>query len=206
MKGDVREKISALCDDELQAEEAEALLNQLLDERSLHKEWERYHMISDLMHGEVGLVDASGIADRVRDSLRDEPPIARAPIPFRRPRKPFQRPANWGMPALGAALAASVTAVAMTYLPAMQGERDISPAAGVQQVALAETSPGPDGGHGVAPKEVSLSGADWKTLDRNSELGSKLNDYIVGHREFASPMGVAPVGPYALNVRHDGGR
>jgi capsid protein len=111
------------------------------------------------------------------------------------------------MPALGAAIAASVTAVTMTYLPNMQEEQGISPGASVQQVAMVETSPQPQAAlQAKAPEAVSLSAADWKTIDQNSELASKLNDYIVNHREFASPMGVAPVGPYALNVRYDGGR
>ena len=76
----------------------------------------------------------------------------------------------------------------------------------MQQLAVVDSATLAPSPREQEPATVSLSGDAWKTLDQNSELGSKLSDYLSNHREFASPMGVAPVGPHALTVRYDAAR
>lgn len=204
MTAEMREQISALCDDELDDREAEILLGQVLEDPALWGEWERIHMISNMMRGEPGTLDASGVAEQVRKRLEDEPPIIAAPRSFN-PLRPALHKARhsaraWIMPTAGAALAASLAATAVVMLPglgeppaATQGEL-----VALQPMAVTPISNSP------RPEAVSVSGAGWKNLPQGSATESKLEAYLVDHSEFGSPMGVARVGPYATLVGYDG--
>ncbi len=215
MTGSIRERLSALADDELEQAEAEALLLLLLDDAGLRQEWEQLHRVRDLLHGEVFLIDASTIALQVHQRLITEPTLVARPAPppmrVQRPRRSLTRQ-RWLLPTLGAlggALAASL-ATAVLLLP---GSRLPDLQSGAQVVEQYPTPPGgsvarhsspPTASPAAGVATVSLSSNRWKNLAEGSPVERKLNDYLVDHGQIASPMGVVRVGPYATFVSYGG--
>ncbi|HCO43326.1 MAG TPA: hypothetical protein DIT63_04295 [Gammaproteobacteria bacterium] len=100
--------LSALLDGELDAEQADALLEVVARDETLAAAWHRMHRMRDLLRGDVepGL----DIREGVRGALADEPTYflpAVAPAP---------RLTRWSRYAVGGALAASVALVTVVGL------------------------------------------------------------------------------------------
>jgi len=94
------EKISALMDSELSAQETHQAMLRLGDTSDARESWATYHLIGDVMRGQATGID---IADRVASALQNEPTVL-APRRASQPAKAFTY-------ALSAA--ASVSAIAV---------------------------------------------------------------------------------------------
>jgi len=107
-----RQQLSSLIDGELSADEARFMLRRLEHDESLSSCNERWQMLGDVLRGQACAPAPVDFADRVRASVAAEPaPVMQARIergPDRQERRGGWR--RWGG---GAALAASVAAVAM---------------------------------------------------------------------------------------------
>ena len=208
---EIKEKLSAMNDGELDGAEAEALLLQILGDPDLQADWERYHFIGNLLNGNSTAPDASGIMARVSERLKDEPAIIAAPRPptpsTRQPQAnnaASARRSSWFLPAMGTALAASLAAAAVVLLPGLTDSEVPQIASNppavinlndIEPVALSEIA-----SQNVKVETVSVSGTRWKNLVKGSPVERKLNGYLVDHGEFGSPMGV---GSYATFVSYD---
>lgn len=107
-----RQQLSSLIDGELSADEARFMLRRLEHDESLSSCNERWQMLGDVLRGQACAPAPVDFADRVRASVASEPaPVMQARVergPDRQERRGGWR--RWGG---GAALAASVAAVAM---------------------------------------------------------------------------------------------
>lgn len=148
---ELREQVSALCDDALAADSRRFLLRRLGDDADLKSAWSNYHLIGDALRGQAGPALAPDFAQRVQAALDAE---ARESS-----RHGWVR---WGG---GAAVAAAVALAAIIAVPVQQpppvpsspgmvsnaevaptglSERDLRPdiSRAAQTVAVGATSPG----------------------------------------------------------------
>jgi len=203
----IQESLSALLDGEADDREADLLLGRIRDDEALRRLWGRYHMVGDLMRGEKILLDASTLADRVQAHLRDEPAIIAAPrrtAPADGLRsssgsvtqiaKPVSHAHSWRRIGAGAALAASVAALAVFLSPIHTADRSASP----QQIAAI---PEPVRTPVTA---VDADGNRWKKLP--SDVEARLNGYLVQHSDYASGNMVGGMLPYTSVVSYDRNR
>ena len=186
MTNDTEERLSALIDSELSPALTTDTLAHLKQSSTLRKTWDRYHLIGDAMRGEGVRLSAEGVAETVREQVLKEPAIVASPVPFKLPKKFRHRALR---PLAGAAIAASVAAVAVFTLPRLTGEL---PAAGPVQVVSKARPPVP---------YTSQIGTRWKNLAEPA-LESKLNRYLENHSEYASSGGMGVV-PYSAFVSYD---
>ncbi len=108
------EKLSAMVDGEVLADEVAATLSSLSNDEMLRDRWGRYHLMGDAIRGETATLGAVSIADRVREQIADEPALF-SPAASRA-NKPTWR-AQWMQYIAGAAIAASVTMMAVMVVP-----------------------------------------------------------------------------------------
>jgi sigma-E factor negative regulatory protein RseA len=182
------EKLSAFLDGELTAQEQNALVDQLANDASMRRQLSRFQLVSaQLQQDEALRVDASGIASAVAGKLSEEPTVL-AP---RRPRdgSKVQRLA------LGAALAATVAAVAISVAPQLLeptgdpmspetfafAPRLSVPTVDATTVALGS---GP-----VASAQETAARQRWKVLQ--PDIQNKLDKYLLEHSEFAGRLNAA---------------
>ncbi|AWH22323.1 MULTISPECIES: sigma-E factor negative regulatory protein [Stenotrophomonas] len=114
-----REQLSALVDGELGADEARFLLRRMEHDPELAGCQERWQLLGDVMRGQASLLAPAGFSERVAAA------IAAEPAPVAEPRRQVRR-TGWRAWGGGAALAASVAAVALF----MGGEKLQPPAPG----------------------------------------------------------------------------
>lgn len=127
---DMKTRISALMDGELEQHEVAETLQALRRSDELRTEWRDGHLIGAALRGERGLdID---VASRVMSAIELEPTVM-APAP--------RRTLEWQRPAL--ALAASAAGVAVVAWLALAPSGDTAPA---RQLALATAKPGPAAG------------------------------------------------------------
>ena len=187
MKSETEEKLSALIDSELTDRDLSQTLDQLRASSELRGAWDRYHLIGDTLRGEGFRASGEGVAKRVRERLEAEPVMLVRPTPITQPKSRERLP----RPLVGAALAASVAAVAVFTLPRWVGE---APVAGSGSSRVATQAP--------APVDYSgRGGTRWKNLAEPG-LESKLNRYLENHSEHASSGGMGVL-PYSSFVSYD---
>ncbi len=190
MSEKIYEQVSALLDDELPSKETSETLSQLRERDDLQQQWNRFHLIGDVMRGEALQVNASDIAPRVRASLKEEPAIIAAP----KVKTLLQQGPLWIRTLAGAGLAASVAALAVITAPYFFG-----PGTG-DGAQMAANTPA------VSSPYAERPGMRWKNLQEPA-VESRLNGYLVEHSEYAaSPGGVGGVIPYATFVGYDAKR
>ncbi len=108
------EKLSAMVDGEMLVDELSTTLSSLTNDEALRQRWNRYHLIGDAIRGESATLGAISIAERVRKQIADEPMIF-SPAASRA-NKPTWR-SQWMQYVTGAAIAASVTMMAVMVAP-----------------------------------------------------------------------------------------
>jgi sigma-E factor negative regulatory protein RseA len=202
----LNEQISALLDDELSAHETDSVLSRLSQDHALRQKWDRYHLIGDAMRGEAINRD---ISERIRHMIEQEPTIIAIPR-----KKTGTWKSNWLKPAAGAALAASVAAVAIITTPGLlETNNPVQPtitattntttipasnlvAPGIQTVGAQQTVPT------VTVVQQRIPGTRWKNLTEPS-VENRLNGYLVDHSEYVAPGAGMGVMPYATFVGYD---
>lgn len=182
MRDKIKEQISALVDGELDANERPLLIKQIEADESLRAEWERYHLISDMLKGQLSHRADSGFADSVSKKIEQEPVVQ---IPHSK--KLLQSPALKYVAGIGIAASVAVVAVlvALPDSPVITGN--------TQQVASTETT-------APATQEwVRVSGTRWDV--KQPAVESRLNSYLVNHNEYSNGMQGAL--PYARIMGYD---
>lgn len=183
MTGNSDERLSALLDGELEGHEQQQTIDLIIDGTPVERSrFGRYRLIGDVMRGETALL-GSGIDDRVRATLAEEPTVL-APRPKAR---------KLARPLAGLAVAASVAATAVMIAPQFLSD-PTAPDSGSATIASAPTSPS----LGVQTPVVAVSSAgsaatlpptrNWQTLD--PALGERLNRLVIEHHEYGGRTGV----------------
>ena len=184
----LHEQVSALADGEVSSSELDTLSKKLAADSRLREQLAGYQRIGEQLRHEGPMVDASGIAAAVSAQLEDEPTVL---APKRR-RQVFNVPRI----AMGAALAATVAAVAVGIAPQVLDSVE-EPGLQPQTFAFAPQLPIPRigattvslGGSELAPKGPPGDGKQvWKVLQ--PKVQQKMDKYLLQHNEVAGRMGV----------------
>jgi anti-sigma factor RsiW len=183
------EKLSAFLDGELSEQEQNTFTQELSADRELQAQLMRFQVVSAQLHREeTSWVDSSPVADLVSARLENEPTVF-AP---RKHRPGFKVPRM----AIGAALAATVAAVAVSVAPQLleSGSEPLPqetfafsprlsvPAVDATRVALGNMRP---------EAQEAAPGGDaqrWKLLQPDQQ--HRLNEYLLEHNEFAGRLSV----------------
>ncbi len=194
------ERISALLDGEIEPEAHRNTVSRLLDAGPEALDtYGRYRLIGDLMRDETALVVP--VADEVHAALRDEPTVL-VPQPLSRSR--------WLRPLGGAALAASVAAIAIfvapqvvpRFLPEGQvaGVAPETPRVAVAPQFVA-SNPLQPVQVSVDQRPAAVTAPRWRALD--ADLETRLNRLVIEHHEFAGRTGVTGPVPHISVVSYD---
>jgi len=187
MNEQMRDRISALVDDELAPAERSTVLAQLCSSEQSRLTWGRYHLIGDALRRDLPDDRAFSVAGRVRGQLQEEPTVLA-------PRVNQRRIPRWAKPLVGTAIAASVAATAILLVPAMP---DLQDGAAASKVASRDALP-------VAAAPVDTRGTSWDL--GKPALESKLNAYLVNHRNYAPVGNLSGMISYASFAGYDSRR
>lgn len=163
MNDQTREYISSLMDGEISRETSRFLVRRLGSDEELCATWARYHLVRDCLRHQDGGLSSEDLCSRVKRALEDEP------------RKSVRRfPVRWLKPAMGAAIAASVTLMAVFAVgpgnPATQSlPQGVADSSGLAPFA---TPPGLSRPVGIT-QQASMAG------------NPKMNAYLLRHYQAA---------------------
>ncbi len=164
------ERLSALVDEEVDDSELRRAIADLSADPEARARWGRYHLIGSAMRGQVPN-PRMDLSRRVAQALETETP---APVvPLRRP--------GLSRPAIGLAVAASVTAVAILT---------------VQTLGPGDEAP-------VVASSVPAAATGRETAEPRQDRDRRLNPYLINHNEYAAASGMQGVLPYVRVVSHD---
>lgn len=197
MKDKLAEQLSALIDNECTEFERKQVLRHLCHEHEMLDYWERCHLISDIMKGNMPNSIATDFSSRVASLIANEQAHSRlhqakqtAPISISRKIR-----SQWLQPLSGFALAASVAAVALLLVPSNEGTEQ------VLVDANSQVTPVLAGGAFASGSE-----ANQEEFALESQIAEKLKVYTVNHNELATLNGLHGVMPYARLVSYQASR
>lgn len=185
----MQEKISALMDGELDAEDASVLIEQFRNTEELREQWVAYHLISDTLgQSEARSFD---ITRRVNARLAAEPAVpdmsAVPPVSIHGPTTK-RRPVAY-------AAAASIAAVVVGGWMSLQTTQAPHPL----QQNVADNQPAPVTAYPAIPATASMT----------ASAPAQINDYLLAHRGFSPSIAMQGVAPYmrtAVESRENLGR
>lgn len=195
------ETLSAMVDDEVLADEVSATLASLSNDESLRQRWSRYHLIGDAIRGESIVPGVTSIADRLREQLKDEP-VLFSPAASRANKPAWH--SQWLHYAAGAAVAASVTMMAVMVAPNFIAPEQSGSIELAKVATPAPTTPAlnlPIERYETEKSYVAESGTRWSL--GKPEVEAKLNGFLVNHKEYASMSSMQGMLPYATVVSYD---
>lgn len=193
---DMKEKLSALVDNELDELDERRVMKALENDTDLRQTWERYHLARSVLHQELEVLVPSGMAAQVTARIESEPANVAS---FRR--RKISRLAGT------LAMAASVAAIAVAGVQWFNRPVTMP----VPSLATADQSvpvnsvaaPGPSL-TASQPAPDNFIRADTTRWDaEETETQSTLNAFLVEHNEFASSSGIGGMMPYVRVVGYD---
>ncbi|MCR4302560.1 MAG: sigma-E factor negative regulatory protein [Sulfuricaulis sp.] len=174
---DMKEKLSALVDNELNDLDERRVLTALEQDAELRNTWERYHLVRSALRQDMDTLLSPEMAKRVAARIEMEPANVAS---FRR-----QKITRF----VGTfAIAASVAAIAIAGVQFLN-RPDSAPVA-----SLAVNQPAPE-------KIIRAGTTRWDRKEPETE--SALNSFLVEHNEFASSSGIGGMMPYVRVVGYD---
>lgn len=179
----MNEKLSALLDGELEENELEQTVKQIAVEPAMRGTWGRYHLIRDVLRGQLDSLASAALVDTVSVKLQSEPSIL---APRRRSVIRIQA-TRW---LAGMAVAASVAAVAIV------GVRWLAPDLNSDAQLIAQSVESAD--------YLRSGGIRWQAV--STDVERDLNMYLVQHSEFTPATGMNGVMSYMRFVGYDAER
>jgi sigma-E factor negative regulatory protein RseA len=181
------ERLSALVDDELPRDEIAGEINKLYQGKEAKAGWTSFHLIGDAMRREMGSSYMPSLAAEISRRIQDEP-VVLAPGAMQSPAPSRKKTL------VGLAVAASMVGAAVLIAPQL-----ISPQGAENPQQIAQSQPQTNS----ETFYVSQNGTRWELL-KKPEVESKLNAYLVNHREHSPASKIKGILPYATFVSYDG--
>lgn len=119
----MKQEISVLMDGELFEDEAENLLNRIERGSDVHKDWEIYHLIGDVLRQPDHI--PCGLSAKVRERMRDEPVVL----------APRRLAVKQKMRTIALSATAALSAVGVVVWMSMQISHEAAPKMAMQQSA-----------------------------------------------------------------------
>lgn len=176
---DMKEKLSALVDNELGDLDERRLMAALEKDIELRQTWERYHLMRSVLRQELEAFPMRDMAERVAAQVGMEPVSTGSSR-----RQTITRYAGT------LAIAASVAAIAVASV------QWFSRPASAPVEPLAVIQPAPD-------SFIRAGTTRWDTKQKGTEAESTLNAFLVEHNEFAPTSGIGGMMPYVRVVGYD---
>lgn len=176
---DMKEKLSALVDSELDELNERRVMAALGQDAGLRSTWQRYHLTRAALRGELDEFAGLDVAGHVTARIAAEPADAAG-----------MRRRNTARLAGTLAMAASVAVIAIAAVQWFN-RPDSSPA---PLLATVQTAPEKIAGIDAARREASPADA---------ERDNALNAFLVEHNEFASSNGLGGMMPYVRVVGYE---
>jgi sigma-E factor negative regulatory protein RseA len=173
MTDPVKEQLSACLDGELPEAELDLLLKQVQRDARLQQSVGRYALISEVLRTGATPVASAGFASRISQAIAAEANDQTAPVV---PAAPRQLP-RWVRPVGGAAIAASVAAVAVMLLQPQVGPQ---PQTEGTTPIIAGNAPEVASDRYIVPPEAPTT---------QIVPAAYLAKYVMAHSEFVSPLG-----------------
>lgn len=187
MSEHTREQISALMDGELENGSA-SVLSALKDNPECRKIWKHYHLIGESLRGTLPKYVDMHLADRISAAIQNEPAIL----------APASSTNQFLKPAIGFAIAASVTVVAILGVR----QAGIGPAATSTPV-VAENQAAPAHYEVATITAGPAVQAEVANYQADEEAEARLNRYLVNYNEYRTNAGVQGMLPYVRIVAHE---
>jgi sigma-E factor negative regulatory protein RseA len=178
----MQEKISALMDGELDADDASAVIEQFRNTEELRERWVAYHLISDALgQSEIKPLD---ITRRVNARLMAEPTVSTVSSATLLHPAPKRRPTAY---AAAASIAAAMvggwiilqTTQESDLLRQNLADNRTSPSTSATTVAPVATYP-------VIPAKASIAASE----------SAQINDYLLAHRQFSPSTTIQGAVPF----------
>ncbi len=176
---DMKEKLSALVDNELDDLNERRVMAALEKDPGLRQAWERYHMVRSALRQDLNMFVPQDMATRVAARIGMEP----ASTGFFRRQKITRHAGTF-------AIAASVAAIAIASV------QWFNRPASAPLAPLAAVQPAPD-------NFIRAGTTRWDMKQKEPEAESALNAFLVEHNEFASSSGIGGMMPYVRVVGYD---
>jgi sigma-E factor negative regulatory protein RseA len=186
-------QISALMDGELD----DMAVKKLLEDRSIQQCWQRYHIISDVMHNHTPLNTDTQLARRISELIKAEP-VLLAPTPSRT-LPAFLRPVA------GMAVAATVAAMAILGVQQYRAGQLIDTPAPVAANMISAPMPENRAGVPVQVAEVDVERPVQRVIQTPDYVPASVNNvkmsrYILNHNEYQTNTGVHGLSPHVRLV------
>jgi sigma-E factor negative regulatory protein RseA len=186
---DLRERLSALMDGELDEAGRQRCLERLCADGDCRRDWALWHAAGDaLRSADVAALHSPRFADRLAERLTAEPSIL-APQP-RRGLRFVRRVAMPGVAAVAAVAVLSIVAVPMMRDPEQRGGVDIARVDGASQPAAP-----------MGPVVASVSRTPLRSVLRQPSPvdGDRFDLYLAAHGQMSGPLGLPATSQY---LRH----
>jgi len=184
-------QLSAMFDDELPEQQCELLARRLARDENLKARWGRYAAIGATIRREQTVRQTSRFAQRISTAIASEPPLLAEPAGMR---KKFANPAvrRWVKPVFGAALAASVAALAIFVMrfqaplsPSVGDSQFLAQSGSSQETVLDGGATGSGTGSSTEPDSYTVP----QSVEPLSVMPStELANYVVAHSEVSTPL------------------
>jgi sigma-E factor negative regulatory protein RseA len=174
---DMKEKLSALVDNELDDLDERRVMNALEQDIELRHTWERYHLVRSALRQDMDIILPRENAARVATRIEMEPVNVASFL-----RQKITRLVGTF------AIAASVAAIAIAGVQFLN-RPDSAPV-----VTLAASQP-------ASEKIIRAGTTRWDMKEPETE--NALNHFLVEHNEFASSTGIGGMMPYVRVVGYD---
>lgn len=168
------ERISAMMDGELEADDAAQDVNRIKQDPTLRESWDTFHLIGDAMRG--GQLLSAEFSSRFAQRLADEPTVL---APQRRPGRRIPAAVSYALSA-----AASFAAIAAVAWVALSGS---TPGTVGEPQAIAQAPAAVE----VAPPPASMPAI--------AEAGPT-HDYLLAHQGVSPSTALQGVAPYVRTV------
>jgi sigma-E factor negative regulatory protein RseA len=193
---DMKEKLSALVDNELDELDERRVMKALEKDADLRQTWERYHLVRSALHQELDALVPSDMAIRVATQIESEP----ANVASYRRRKISRLAGTLAMAASVAAIAVAgvqwfnrpVTMPVPSLATAGQSVPVNTVAAPIPSLTASQSAP---------DNFIRAGTTRWNVKEPETE--STLNAFLVEHNEFASSSGIGGMMPYVRVVGYD---
>ena len=209
MSEKVDEQISALVDGELGSDEQEFLLRRLAQDKGLQGKWDRYHLMSDALQNHLPERVDADLAHRISNALEKEDALHGGKLSSNSSGVAKRLVKS----VAGLSIAASVAVFSIigiqqyNLLQLEEGAGSVSLASNAlspvanQKTLAANATIATINQTDVTPVYVRVSGTRW-THER-SQVGSRLNNYLVNHNEYTSATNLQGLVNYTRIAGYD---
>ncbi len=203
MKGDVKEKISAMMDDESQ--DSSRLIDFIHSNTKAKVYWRDLHLARDFSHDLNCRLVGRDFSNLIAAAIEDEETYSTVTDVVQDNFHKKSKIQIWIKPMMGLAIAASIIAMSVLGLHFMRTESLDSQ---IQPVELMISTESPQRKQSPTSdfKHVSNLGTYWMVDNeriQDSITENRLNAYLTNHLEFSSMRNVGGVLPYSRLVGYD---